>query len=62
MSTSKATPSPQPLNQTADTLAKLQRLYGRGGLRPNAFGRRPALPSEIEKLAESRRASKPGRR
>jgi hypothetical protein len=59
MNTRKASPSPRPLNQTADTLAKLQRLYGRGGLRPNAFGRRPAMPSEIEKLAKARRASEP---
>lgn len=40
------------------TLAKLQRLYGHRGPRADAFGRRAALPSEIQRLTAARRAWK----
>ena len=56
--TERPLPSPS-TNEQTDTLAKLQRLYGRRSLRPDAFGRRPAMPSEIEKLAAGRQPSKP---
>lgn len=39
----------------AFTLAKLQRLYSHSGPRADVFGRRPALPSEIQRLTTSRR-------
>ena len=61
--TERPLPSPSPNEQT-DTLAKLQRLYGRRSLRPDAFGRRPAMPSEIAKLVDGRQPTdpqKPGR-
>ena len=51
-------PSPSPNEQT-DTLAELQRLYGRRSLRPDAFGRRPAMPSEIARLVDGRQPSEP---
>jgi hypothetical protein len=38
-------------------LAKLQRLYGRRSVVPDLFGRRPALPSEIERLAKGEQQS-----
>lgn len=48
--------STQPATSTqSDIVAKLKRLYGRTGPRPDAFGRRQALPSEIERLIETRR-------
>jgi len=34
------------------TLKKLKRLYGGTERQPDLFGRRPALPSEIEKLVK----------
>lgn len=39
----------------AFTLAKLQRLYGHRGPRADVFGRRAALPSEIQRLTTARR-------
>lgn len=36
------------------TLAKLQRLYGHRGPRADVFGRRAALPSEIQRLTAAR--------
>ena len=56
--TERPLPSPSP-NEQADTLAKLQRLYGRRSLRPHAFGRRPAMPSEIARLVDERQPSEP---
>ena len=59
---SKQTERPLPLpslNEQTDALAKLQRLYGRRSLRPDAFGRRPAMPSEIAKLVDGRQPPKP---
>jgi hypothetical protein len=53
---------PPARHATADeqnTLAKLQRLYGRSSLRPDAFGRRAAMPSEIERLIQARHPDKP---
>ncbi len=56
--TERPLPSPSPNEQT-DTLAKLQRLYGRRSLRPDAFGRRPAMPSEIARLVDERQPANP---
>lgn len=46
--------SPKPVNDKdrSETLAKLQRLYRGSSRQPDVFGRRPALPSEIEKLVK----------
>ena len=43
---------PSPAKDHALTLAKLQRIYGNSSVAPDVFGRRPALPSEIERLAQ----------
>jgi hypothetical protein len=54
---SRQSPSPQdrPIaDDQRQVLAKLQRLYGRRSVAPDLFGRRPALPSEIERLAAVR--------
>jgi hypothetical protein len=44
-----------PIQDQRQTLSKLQRLYGGRGRQPDAFGRRQALPSEIEKLIKNRK-------
>jgi hypothetical protein len=49
--TSTNRPSSSPTDSQRDALAKLQRIYGRSSVAPDLFGRRPALPSEIERLA-----------
>jgi hypothetical protein len=49
--TSTNRPSSSPTDSQRDALARLQRIYGRCGIAPNLFGRRPALPSEIQRLA-----------
>jgi hypothetical protein len=46
-------------SEQSDTMAKLKRLYDRTGPRPDAFGRRQALPSEIERLIETRQPPNP---
>jgi hypothetical protein len=46
--------SSSPTDSQRDALARLQRIYGRSGVAPNLFGRRPALPSEIQRLAAAR--------
>lgn len=50
--TSTNRPSSSPTDSQRDVLARLQRIYGRSGIAPDVFGRRPALPSEIERLAK----------
>ncbi len=53
---SRQSPSSQDRPVTDDqrqVLAQLQRLYGRRNIAPDLFGRRPALPSEIERLAKT---------
>lgn len=45
---------PSPDDDQRQVLAKLQRIYGRRSVAPDVFGRRPALPSEIERLAQTR--------
>jgi hypothetical protein len=55
MSQQPRTPlSPLSSESRRSTLAKLQRIYGRNGVALDVFGRRPALPSEIERLAAAR--------
>lgn len=49
-------PAPAASDQSA-TLAKLQRLYGHRRVRPDAFGRRPALSSEVERVVKARQPS-----
>ena len=56
--TERPLPSSSPNEQT-DTLAKLQRFYGRRSLRPDAFGRRLAMPSGIAKLVDGRQPTDP---
>lgn len=46
--------SPSPAKENGPTLAKLQRIYGSGSVAPDVFGRRPALPSEVERLIKNR--------
>lgn len=53
----KRTRDSAPLSPAKDhalTLAKLQRIYGRNSVAPDVFGRRPALPSEVERLIKNR--------
>ncbi len=50
--TSTNRPSSSPTDSQRNALVKLQRIYGRSGVAPDIFGRRPALPSEIERLAK----------
>ncbi|MFZ2360657.1 MAG: hypothetical protein WA040_15060 [Anaerolineae bacterium] len=50
--TSTNRPSSSPTDSQRDALARLQRIYGRSSIAPDIFGRRPALPSEIERLAK----------
>lgn len=50
--TSTNKPSSSPTDSQRAALAKLQRIYGRSSVAANLFGRRPALPSEIERLAK----------
>jgi hypothetical protein len=52
--TSTNRPSSSPTDSQRDALARLQRIYGRSSVAPDIFGRRPALPSEIERLAQAR--------
>jgi hypothetical protein len=47
-------PSSSPTDSQRDALAKLQRIYGQSSIAPNLFGRRPALPSEIQRFAAAR--------
>lgn len=57
--TRKRPAAPAPVLQgesQALILAKLQRLYGHRGPRADVFGRRAALPSEIQRLTTTRRA------
>jgi hypothetical protein len=49
--TSTNRPSSSPTDSQRNALAKLQRIYGRSSVAPDLFGRRPALPSEIQRLA-----------
>ncbi|MCB0207107.1 MAG: hypothetical protein H6649_03210 [Caldilineae bacterium] len=48
----RRSPQPVPTNDRTQTLSKLHRLYRGSGRQPDMFGRRPALPSEIEKLVK----------
>lgn len=50
--TSTNKPSSSPTDSQRAVLTKLQRIYGRSSFAPNLFGRRPALPSEIERLTK----------
>jgi hypothetical protein len=50
--TSTNRPSSSPTDSQRDALARLQRIYGRRSVAPDLFGRRPALPNEIERLAK----------
>lgn len=49
--------SSHPSKAQGATLAKLQRLYGRRHLTNDMFGRRPALPSEVERVVKTQQPS-----
>ncbi|MCS6842976.1 MAG: hypothetical protein NZ528_01430 [Caldilineales bacterium] len=53
--------NPTPGEAQTATLIKLRRIYGGHSLQADAFGRRPALPSEIQR-AVGRRAKETGDR
>ena len=60
MSKNKQQPKPSILpNESQATLKKLRQLYGHRTSCPDAFGRRPAMPSEIEKLVKTPRRINP---
>jgi hypothetical protein len=62
MSKNARSPQPAPAgSEQSATLAKLQRLYGHRCVSPDAFGRRLALPSEVERVVKARQPSPPPR-